>query len=49
MTHKLYINAYFIIFQSPIQKLEPGAMPAWRALWLLLSSRTAAAGNKILY
>lgn len=27
MTHKLYINAYFIIFRSPIQELEPGAMP----------------------
>lgn len=29
MTHKLYINAYFIvsIMLSPIQELEPGATP----------------------
>jgi hypothetical protein len=34
MTHKLYINAYFIvsIMLSPIQELEPGATPlSWWA------------------
>ena len=41
-------SVYFFVIlpSSPIQGLEPGATPAVVGVVLLLSSRTAAAGNK---
>lgn len=46
MTHKLYINAYFIIFGRPSRRSNLMPRLAVVGVVLPLSSRTTAAGNK---